>query len=90
MTALGQIRHRLERRAFFNQQVAPGIASVNIPARSIERLLRIEIVVDQGADDLEVALRLHETAHDAEAGPEFAVLERHTRDDGVVGSFARR
>ena len=83
-------RHRLERHAFFNQEVSAGIASTDLPARTIQRLLRIEFIIDHGADDLEVPLGLHESAHDTEAGPEFAVIQRQSGDDGVVRSFARR
>ena len=74
MTALRQISHRFERRAIFDQQAAAGIAAVYIPTRPIQRFLRIELVIDHGADDLEVTLRLHETTHDAEARPKLAVL----------------
>ena len=60
------------------------------PARGVERGLGIETVVDDPPDHLEVALRLHRAAHDAERPEQLTLLEQHARDDRVERSLRRR
>ena len=49
------------------------------PPRGVERSLRVEAVVDDAPHHLEVALRLHRAAHDAERPEKLSVLEQHAR-----------
>src|SRR5439155_8048891 len=62
--------------------------TVDTEARSVERGLRVELVVDEGGDELEMRLSLEEAAHHAERAEQAAVSHQQTRDDGVVGTPA--
>lgn len=66
-------------------------ASGDADSRRIKRRLRIVAKGQHIQQNLDVALRLHETAHDAVDGVQGAVrgVGDHCRDDGVVGAFAR-
>mmetsp|Transcript_19740 Transcript_19740/g.78614 ORF Transcript_19740/g.78614 Transcript_19740/m.78614 type:complete len:568 (+) Transcript_19740:124-1827(+) len=66
-----------------------GRALVVVPRR-VARLLQAEAVIDEIRDDLRLALRLHEAAHDAEREPRLVVLEGEARHDGVVRPLPRR
>src|SRR5439155_9575074 len=49
--------------------------AVDPETRLIERRLRVERLVDEGGDELDVRLRLDEASHDAERADELAVLQ---------------
>lgn len=68
-----------------------GHASANADARRIERGLGVEVEGEHVEQDLDVALGLHEAAHDAVHGVQGAIrrVGDHGRDDGVVGPLAR-
>ena len=57
--------------------------SVEPPARRVERGLRVEPVVDQRRDELQVALRLHVSAHQPERPQQPVVAQQHPGDDRV-------
>src|SRR5713101_2883284 len=58
-------------------------AFLDAPARSVERCLRIEVVVDEVRDNLEMPLRLHQAAHHAERAEQPSVGKEHAGDDCV-------
>src|SRR5580658_9089479 len=73
----------------------PGLAGDRAPtvrteAPGVERPLRIERAVDDVAHDLNVGLRLHGPAYDAEGPEQTAVPEQHPGNDGVEGPLPRR
>src|SRR5574341_1989609 len=90
MTKLGQPRHGLHRDAFFEREQTVPCTCLQAPARAIQHLLGTKIIIQHGGYHLKMALRLHKAPHDAEAGPELAVFQRHTGDYGVIGSLAAR
>ncbi len=53
-------------------------------ARAIEGSLRVELVVHEGGDQLDMSLRLDEATHDSERAQQLAVAQEHSRDDRVV------
>ena len=61
-----------------------------LPARGVERCLRIQAKVDRVHDHLHMALRLHEAAHHAKRPNRRPVLGQKAGDDGVIGPFAGR
>ena len=61
-----------------------------LPARSIAGFLHVQAEIDLVGEDLDVTLRLHAAAHDAECFPRFAIFHDEAGDDGVEGTFARR
>src|SRR3954470_14971908 len=65
-------------------------AGVESPARLIERGLGIEAAIDEVGDDLQMALGLHVSPHDAERPEQRAIAQQQDRDDRVVRALARR
>src|SRR5919206_342087 len=57
-------------------------------ARGVERRLRVGSFA-QGVDELDMALRLHRGAHDAEGAEQPAVLEEHAWDERVERTASR-
>lgn len=92
---LPQTLHRLLRHALLHAHrpvkvgVPLGQASDDTHARRIERLLRREARDQLAEENLHVALRLHEPAHDAESAVQRPVgrVGHHAGDDGVVGTL---
>ena len=64
------------------------VTGVHTPARCIETGLRILAVVDQPHHRLQMRLRLHRPAHDAERKHRFAILRHESGDDGVERTLA--
>src|SRR5690606_14350147 len=60
-----------------------------LDARRVAGLLQVHAEVDQVHHDLHVALRLHGSAHHAEAHPRLSVLRDEGRDDGLERALAR-
>jgi len=58
----------------------------NPEAGAFDRGLGIEALVDEPRNELDVALRLHERAHDAEGPEEAPIPEEQARDDRVERS----
>ena len=65
-------------------------APVPVPARRVQRRLRVEPVVHGRRDQLDVALRLHVPAHHAERPDRLAAAGQEARDDRVERALARR
>src|SRR6476660_7239637 len=59
-------------------------------ARSIARLLQAHPEIDKVQNNLHVALRLHMSAHDAEADKRLPIFRDKRRNDGVKWPFMRR
>ena len=96
MSQFPQSLHRVLADPFFNID-SPikllsklGIARRNADTRCVQGRLRVVSKCKHIEKDLDVALRLHEPAHDAVDGVQRAVgrVRDHRRDDGVVGSLA--
>ena len=60
-----------------------------LPSRRVERILRIHQEVHCIHDDLDMALRLHETTHNAERSNCFSVLHQESRNDRVQRFLSR-
>jgi hypothetical protein len=60
------------------------VATLEAEAGAVERGLRVEAVVDERGDELEVGLSLDEAAHDPERAEQAAVAEEHPWDERVV------
>ncbi len=52
MTQLGEARHRLDRDAILKGEHTAACAVFETPARAIQRFLRIQPVVEHGADEV--------------------------------------
>ena len=61
-----------------------------LPAGSIAGFLHVQSKIDLVGEHLDMTLRLHAAAHDAERFPRFAVLHHESGNDGVKWAFARR
>jgi hypothetical protein len=65
-----------------------GVVRVRTEARAVERRLRIEAIVQHGAEYLDVSPGLHEPAHDTLYTMQRAVrIGGQAGDDGVVWAF---
>ena len=65
-------------------------ATVPVPARPVECLLRIHPVIHCGQHDLKVPLWLHMSTHYPEGADGLATAGEKARDDGVERALARR
>src|SRR5207342_1462726 len=94
-----QRAHRLVGEAGFEVDLATvahrgGLArgfggTVVLDAWRIAGFLQVHAEVDQVHQDLRMALRLHRTAHHAEAQPRLAVVGDERGNDGVERTLAR-
>src|SRR5262245_30761458 len=89
VTIIGEARYSFRRNAFFERQQTIARAIGEAKARSIQGVLRVEVIVQHRTEHLEMTLWLHEAAHHAETRPQLAILQRHTGDDGMVRALAR-
>ena len=60
-----------------------------LPARSVERGLRVHTVIHGVDDDLQVSLRLHEPAHHAERANRLFASSQEAGNDRVIRALAR-
>jgi hypothetical protein len=58
-----------------------------IPARCIQRSLRVKAIIDHFDHYLQMALGLHMAAHDAERPDGLAIAGQEAGDDGVIRPF---
>ena len=59
-----------------------------LPARRIQGLLRVHVVIQRIHDDLHMTLGLHEAAHHAEGAYRPPLARQKSRDDGMIALFA--
>ena len=76
-------------RAFPQPFLEADGVGLDAEARAVERRLRIEAVVDDGADELDVRLGLDEAPHDPERPGQCPVAQQHPGDDRVVRAAPR-
>jgi hypothetical protein len=81
MAATFELHGSLSRKARLERDL---VAPLDAPARSIERSLRILIVVEAPQQHLQVALRLHRTSDDAEGHAIISGLVERERPGMIV------
>ena len=68
-----QLRADLAGEAFFEQDDSSGCTIFETESRPVEGSLGIQPVLDQVEKNLQVALRLHEAAHDPKTGKQLVI-----------------
>ena len=81
MSSSLELPHDMVRRILLNLNLLPADP---LPARRVERLLRVQTPVNHIHDELHVGLRLHIAAHNPEGTQGFTVLGEETRNNGVI------
>lgn len=68
MPHLFQAGHYVWSDSLFEGDSSPGLFHVDAKTRQIEHSLRIEPMIQEGGEHLDMSLGLHETTHDAVGG----------------------
>src|SRR5262245_44875628 len=88
MTEFSQPRHRFYGYSGFERENAVASPGFETKAGTVEGFLRVKIIIEHCADDLEMSLGLHKTAHDTKTRPQLTIFDGHTRNNGVIRTFA--